>query len=264
MERNPMPFAQLPDTQLHYEWTGPEHAPILLFSNSLGATLQMWNAQIADFTSHFRVLRYDTRGHGQSPATPGPYTIEQLSGDVLHLLDVLEIQQVHFCGLSMGGLTGMFLGVHAPERLHKMVLCNTAAQIGTTESWNTRIENVNEHGMKPVAAVVIEKWLTAKFRSDHPAQSAVMQSMLEHNHREGYIANCAAVRDADFRENLRGLKVPTLIVAGTHDPVTTPADGRFLAERITGASFTELSAAHISNVEAQNEFNREVLAFLLA
>jgi len=259
-----MPFAQLPDARLHYEWAGPEKAPVVLFSNSLGATLQMWDPQIAEFTRHFRVLRYDTRGHGQSSVTPGPYNIEQLSGDVLHLLDALKLQQVYFCGLSMGGMTGMFLGAHSPARFHKLVLCNTAPRIGTPETWNTRISAANKAGMNSIASAVIERWLSSAYREGHPAETAALQSMVESAIPEGYVANCAAVRDSDQTNNLKAMNVPTLVVSGTHDPVATPADGRFLAEHIPGASFTVLPAAHLSNVEAQDQFNREVLQFLRA
>jgi 3-oxoadipate enol-lactonase len=259
-----MPFAKLPDAQLRFEWAGPENAPVLLFSNSLGGTLEMWNSQIAEFTKYFRVLRYDTRGHGQSSVTPGPYTIEQLSNDVLHLLDALGLQKVYFCGLSMGGLTGMQLGIQAPARFYKIVLCDTAAKIGTADFWNARIKTVNDAGLKPIASSIAERWLTPPFRAAHPEKVATLQAMLESANLEGYVANCAAVRDADLREGLKAIRVPVLVVAGTHDPVTTPADGHLLADTIPGARYAELSAAHLSNIEAQTDFNREVIAFLRA
>ena len=259
-----MPFAKLPDGHLHYEWAGPERAPVLLFSNSLGATLQMWNPQLAECTKHFRVLRYDTRGHGQSAVTPGPYNIDQLSKDVVHLLDALGLQKVYFCGLSMGGLTGMHLGVHAAVRLQRMVLCNTAAKIGVAETWSARIKTVNEVGIRPIAPSIVERWLTPPYRAAHPAENAALQSMLESVNPAGYIANCAVIRDADERGTLNAIKIPTLVVSGTHDPVTTPADGQFLAKNIPGAKYVELPAAHLSNIEAQDDFNREILAFLRA
>lgn len=257
-----MPFAKLPDAQIHYELSGAENAPVLVFSNSLGTTLQMWDAQLADFSTRFRILRYDTRGHGQSSVTPGPYSIEQLTNDALNLLDFLAFPQVSFCGLSMGGMTGMCLGATAASRFHKIVLCNTAAKIGTPEIWDTRIDTVWKGGMRAVAGSVIERWFTESFRNSHPAPTVSMRAMLEHANSEGYLANCAAVRDFDFRDRLSTVKVPTLIVSGTHDPVATPADGRFLADRIPGARFVEVPASHISNVEAKTQFNREVLSFL--
>ena len=257
-----MAFLKLDGGQLFYQWDGPEQGPVLVFSNSLGSTHRMWDAQLEAFTRHFRVLRYDGRGHGQSSATPGPYTIEQLAGDVLKLLDALKLDRVYYCGLSMGGMIGMHLGAAQASRLHKMVLCNTAAKIGTPDVWNARITAVQAGGMKAVAGAVIDRWLTAGFRSAHPGETANVLSMLEGCNPAGYAATCAAVRDADFRQMLGAVSVPTQVVTGAHDPATPAADGRALSEQIPGAKYTELAAAHLSNIEAREEFNREVLAFL--
>jgi 3-oxoadipate enol-lactonase len=257
-----MAFAQLPDGRIHYEWSGPPQAPVLVFSNSLGTTFRMWDGQVDSFSQHFRLLRYDTRGHGESSVTPGPYTIEQLSWDLVRILDVLGLQRVSFCGLSMGGMTGMFLGAQSPDRFHKMVLCNTAAKIGTPETWNSRIVSVKKNGMKSVAPAVIERWFTPEFRRSHEAETAAALQMLEQTNPEGYIANCAAVRDFDQRQTLGNVKVPALVVAGTYDPVTPPVEGQFLTKHIPAAVYTELSAAHLSNIEARDEFNRHVLKFL--
>ena len=259
-----MPLAKLPDAQIHYEWNGPEQAPVLLFSNSLGTTWRMWDPQIADFSRHFRVLRYDTRGFGESTVSPGPYSLAQLSWDVVRLLDILALDRVHFCGLSMGGMIGMFLGASAPKRFHKIVACNTAAKFGTPETWNARINTVREAGMKGVAHSVIERWLTPGYRAEHPAETKAALAMLESANPDGYIANCAAVRDADLRQTLADVQVPTLVLAGLHDPVATPADGRLLVERIAGARYTEVCAAHLSNLEARDEFNRTILEYLSA
>lgn len=258
-----MPFANLPDAKLHYEWSGAEHNPALVFSNCLGTNLHMWDSQIELFSQRFRILRYDTRGLGQSDVTPGPYTIEQLSWDVVRLLDVLQIERASFCGLSMGGMTGMFLGVNAPNRFYKLVLCNTAAKIGTAETWNARIHAVETGGMKAVAGAVIERWLTPTFRAMHPVETQSILTMLESANPQGYMANCAAVRDMDQRDALGNIRVPCLVVTGTHDPATTPADAQVLTNSIPSAVYTELSASHLSNVEARNEFNRQVLQFLL-
>jgi len=258
-----MPIAKLADAQICYELSGPEHAPAVVLSNSLGTTHRMWDPQVATFTRHFRLLRYDTRGHGQSSATPGPYTIDKLSWDVVHLLDFLGLDRVHFCGLSMGGMTGMFLGANAAKRFHKIVLCSTAAKIGTPESWNARIDAVHKGGMHAVAAGVVERWLTPGYRSSHAAETAAVLRMLEDANAEGYMANCAAVRDADLRQSLQNIKIPTLVLSGTHDPATPPADGQFLAKHIPGASYVELNAAHLCNIEAQDDFNTQVVDFLL-
>ncbi len=258
-----MPFAKLPDAQLHYEWAGDERRPVVLFSNSLGTILRMWDAQVQAFTKHFRLLRYDTRGHGQSTVTPGPYSIEQLSGDVIRLLDTLQLDRVYFCGLSMGGSTGMLLGANAPERFHKIALCNTSPKFGTPETWGARIKAVQTGGMKAVADGVIERWLTPSFRVSHRDETQGVLAMLETANPQGYIANCEAVRDADMRATLAKIRVPCLVVAGTHDPSATLADGQQLQQSIPGAQYVELPAAHLSNIEARDEFNRCVLQFFL-
>src|SRR5216684_5218725 len=257
-----MPFATIADARIHYILEGPAGSNVLMFSNSLGTNFSMWDLQAREFNKHFRILRYDTRGHGQSSVTPGPYSIEQLGKDVIALLDALQLDRVHFCGLSMGGMIGMWLGANAPERLNKLALCNTAAKIGTSEVWNARIEAVRKDGVKSVASAVIERWFSAAFREKAPAKVASTLKMLEESNPEGYAACCAAVRDFDFRKQVGRIQIPVLVIAGAHDPSTPPADGRFLAEQIPGARYAELDAAHLSNIEDQDRFNREVIAFL--
>ena len=259
-----MPFVQLGEARINYLLEGPAGAPVLVFSNSLGTNYSMWNGQAAEFQKKLRILRYDTRGHGQSSATPGPYSIEQLGKDVIALLDELHMDRVHFCGLSLGGMTGMWLGANAPQRLNKLVLCNTAAKIGSAETWNPRIETVRTSGMKPIASAVIERWFTPAFRTKDPAAVADTQEILEKTTPESYAACCAAVRDFDYRDQLKKIRVPALVISGAHDPATPPADGRYLAEQIPGARYAELNAAHLSNIEDRDRFNQEVSAFLNA
>jgi 3-oxoadipate enol-lactonase len=258
-----LPTANVPGAQLHFELEGPATAPVVLFSNSLGTTHRMWDPQIAAFAKHFRVLRYDTRGHGNSSAPGGPYCVEQLAADALALLDTLHLDRVHFCGLSLGGMTGMFLGATLSSRFRKLVLSNTAPKIGVAETWNARIAAVRSGGMKSIAGGVIERWFTPDFRAAHPSETSAALAMLESCNPEGYVSACAAVRDADFRHLIGRIALPTLAVTGTHDPVTPPSDARFIQQAIPGAEYLELAAAHISNVEARGHFNREVLAFLL-
>ncbi len=259
-----MPFAKLGDVHIHYDLAGPAGSPALVFSNSLGATLSMWDPQAPMLQKQFRVLRYDTRGHGQSTVTPGPYVIEQLARDLLALLDELHLDRVHFCGLSMGGQTGMWLALNAPARLHKLVLCNTAAKIGSAETWNPRMEAVRKGGMKSISAAVMERWFSPAFRAKSPEVVATSQRMLEGANPDGYLANCAAVRDFDARETVSAIRVPTLVISGTHDAATTPAEGRFLADHIPGAHFVELDAAHLSNIEVPDRFNSRISNFLLS
>lgn len=257
-----MPFAQINDARVYYELSGPADKDALVFSNSLGETVAMWDSQAATLSGQFQILRYDTRGHGKSSTTRGPYTIEQLSRDVLALLDSLHLDRVHFCGLSMGGMTGMWLALHAPQRLRKLVLCNTAAKIGTADNWNQRIDTVHKQGMKSVSSAVIERWFSPRFRASSPQIVSNTQRILEGADVEGYTANCGAVRDFDARGTVASIKVATLVVAGTHDPATTPEDGRYLAAKIQGARYVELDAAHLSNIEQPERFTAELTAFL--
>ena len=262
-----MPSVRLADGDLNYQLEGPAGAPVLILSNSLGTNLAMWDDQAAAFSERFRLLRYDTRGHGASLVTPGPYRMDGNGRDVLALADALGIDQFAFCGLSMGGSIGQWLGINAPERVTRLVLCNTAAKIGTPEVWNTRIQTVEaggEQAMRDLRDASIGRWFTPDFASAEPDRVDRIVAMLAGTSPQGYAANCAAVRDADFREVLDAIRAPTLIVAGRHDAVTTPADGRFLQERIPGAEYVEFPAAHLSNVQMGAAFTQRVLAFLSA
>ncbi len=256
-----MPFVDLGGLKTHYAITG-DNDRVLVFSNSLGTDFSMWDPQMEELGRHFRILRYDTRGHGKSSVTPGEYTIEQLGRDVLDLLNSLRIDRVHFCGLSMGGMIGIWLGIHAASRLHRLVLCNTAACIGTKEMWNARIAKVHTEGMQSVAATVIERWFTSAFRVSSPEKIAWTQRMFENSPPRGYAACCAAVRDMDKREALAQIKVPTLVIYGGSDSVIPAAEAHFLKDQIPGAAEIELEAAHLSNVEQADAFTEAVGKFL--
>jgi 3-oxoadipate enol-lactonase len=259
-----MPFADLPIVRLHYSFTGPASAPALILSNSLGTTFSMWDAQAPAFEKQFRLLRYDMRGHGQSSAPPPPYAVPDLAGDILALADSLNITRFHFCGLSIGGMIGMSLALQAPERLHALVLCNTAPKIGTLEFWNTRIQTVESKGMKEVAGAVTARWFTPAFQQSSPDQVASAIQVLESLNPQGYVGGCTAVRDFDFRTEVTKIRAHTLVISGTHDPAATPADGRALAEQIPGARYAELNTSHLSNIEDPVHFNEAVLSFLTA
>jgi len=250
--------------RFYYELEGREDAPVLVLSNSLGTTLDMWAPQMPALLQHFRVLRHDARGHGRTDVTPGPYTIAQLGADVLALMDQLGIARAHFCGLSMGGMIGMWLGTHHAGRLDRLVLCNTAAKIGSPDTWNPRIAKVEAEGMASVADTVLERWFTAGFRQRAPQQVAVVRDMLLNTAPAGYSANCAAVRDMDQRAEVASITVPTLVIAGTHDGSTPAADGRAVADAIPGARFVELDAAHLSNWEQSEQFTQALVGFLTA
>jgi len=264
-----MPFIEANGARIYYRFDGQEGAlpasaapGVLVLSNSLGTDGGMWDPQMPDFTKRFRVLRYDTRGHGQSAVTPGPYSIDQLARDVIGLLDGLALKRVNFCGLSMGGMVGIWLGANAPERIDKLVLCNTAALIGPPQLWNARIENVRKGGMEAIAPAVIERWFTPAFRARAPEAVEPVRRMLIATPPEGYSAACAAVRDMDQRDALARIRAPTLVIAGTQDAATPPEDGRFIAEKVKDARYVELNAAHLSNIEARERFTTEVMGFL--
>lgn len=259
-----MQKARVNGTTLHYTCDGGERSPALFFANSLGADHTMWEPQVAALASRWRVIRYDARGHGESGVTPGPYTVELLGQDVLALLDHLQVERAAFCGLSLGGATGQWLGLHAKNRFTKLVLANTAAKIGTPEAWNQRIAAVNAGGVAAVADAVLQRWFTTAFAQREPVTLARMKAMMVRQPAAGYAAQCAAVRDADFRDALPTIEVPTLVIAGTHDASTTAADGAFLAQRIPGARYVQLDAAHISNVEAPAAFTAALRDFLEA
>jgi 3-oxoadipate enol-lactonase len=257
-----MPFADIAGLRVNYDLSGAPKAPVVVLSNSLGTHFGMWDLQRPALEAKFRLLRYDTRGQGRTSVTPGPYTIEILGRDVLGLLDHLKIDRVHFCGLSMGGMIGIWLGLNAPERLGKLVLCNTAPKIGTAEAWDTRIENIRKGGMRSIAPAIIERWLTPEFLGRSPEMSACALRMLECAPADGYIACCEAVRDYDARESVASIRVPVMVIGGAKDRATPPSDTRALAEKIPGARYVELEASHLSNIEAPERFTNELTGFL--
>ena len=250
------------DVELEYRLDGAEDAPLVVLSNSLGTSMAMWEPQMQALTARFRVLRYDARGHGSSSVPPGPYTIAQMGEDVLALLRALHVRRAHFCGLSMGGMVGLWLGVHAPALIDRLVLSNTAARIGPPEAWNTRIARVREGGMQAIVDAVLARWLTPDFIASGAPAVQLARTMLLASPAEGYCASCAAVRDMDQRDDIGRILAPTLVIAGTHDLVTTPADHRYLADRIDGARYVELDAPHISNLEQPAAYTRTLVDFL--
>jgi len=259
-----MPYADLSQARLYYAVDGPADAPALLMSNSLGTSGDMWARQVPALSRHFRVVRYDTRGHGLSSVPEGEYTFEQLARDAVELLDHLGIERAHCCGLSMGGPTMMQLALDYPSRVGKLVLCNTAARIGSAEAWSARISAVTQNTLSAMAPALVERWLTEDYRKAEPGLTQVLADMLRRTPQAGYIANVAALRDHDLRPRIAAIKAPTLVIGGTHDVAATPQQGREMAESIPGGRYAELNVSHISNWEAPEAFTRLVLDFLLA
>lgn len=257
-----MPILKLAGEDFFYSLDGPPAAPVLVLCNSLGTTMALWDSQMEVLRQRYRVLRYDTRGHGRSPASAGPYTLQMLGQDLLQLTDALKIDKFHFCGISMGGLTGLWLAIHAGERLQKLVVADSAARIGTADGWRARAQLVQESGMAEVAAGSPGRWFTPAFVAHAPDLVQQYVASLRASSPAGYAACCLALADADLRGEIAAIKAPTLLIAGLHDPVTTPADARFMQDAIAGSQYAELSAAHLSNIEASEDFNNLLLQFL--
>lgn len=249
--------------RLHYRTDGDRAKPCLVLSNSLGTDLSMWEAQAAALAGDFFVVRYDTRGHGQSASGSAPFDIERLGLDVVVLLDHLDVERTAFCGISMGGLTGQWLGIHQPQRLTQLVLANTAARIGGTAPWLLRAEHVRRDGMAAVAASAATRWFTPQFIAREADTVARMVATLRSQDAGGYAACCDVLAQTDLHAGVGTISVPTLVIAGEHDPVTTVDDGRWLQQQVAGARLASLPASHISNVEAADLFTAQLRTFLL-
>jgi len=257
-----MPMIDADGCLINVSAEGRDDGPALILSNSLGATLQMWEPQMKALTQVFRVIRYDRRGHGKSDVPPGPYSIERFGRDVLAILDNLDIEKVHWCGLSMGGMVGQWLGANAPDRLDKIILANTNCYYPDPTNFLNRIKAVKEGGIAAIADAVIASWLTASFREREPQTAAWLNAMLLASPVEGYTACCEALSTLDQRDLLARIKSPTLVIAGRQDMSTPISAAEFIRDRIAGASMTILDTAHVSNVEQPQAFSDAVIGFL--
>jgi 3-oxoadipate enol-lactonase len=250
---------------VHHEVTGPADAPPLILSNSLGANLHMWDPQAEALAERFRLVRYDTRGHGGSPVPDGPYTIDHVGQDALALLDHLEIERAHWVGLSLGGMTGMWLAINAPERLDRLVLLCTSAKLGPPENWRERAQTVRAQGTEAVAEAGVGRWLTERFCAEHPDTAAWLRDMIEATPDSGYAACCAVIEHMDLTPGLAGITAPTLVIAGAQDPATPPEHAERIAGAVPGARLEVLDpAAHLANVEQPEAVTRLILDHLEA
>ncbi len=250
---------------LNVEITGRESAPVLMLGNSLGTDLHMWDAQADEFARHFRLIRTDRRGHGKSGTGQGPYDFGLFGRDILAVLDALKIERINWCGLSMGGMDGQWLGAHAANRIDRLVLANTNFHYADKGPWADRIKVVHEKGLASFVDANMQRWFTKGFIERSPQAIDRMKEMFLASNPDGYAQCVAAVRDIDFRESNTRIAAPTLVIVGKHDPATPPERGREMAaEQIRGAKLAELDAAHISNVEQPKAFTEAVLNFLLA
>lgn len=249
--------------RLHHLVDGPAGAPALVLSSSLGTTLEMWEPQVAPLAERFRVVRYDRRGHGRSPVAAGVTTIDDLGRDLVELLDELALERISFCGLSLGGVVGMWLAVNAPERVERLALCCTAASFAPRQGWVDRAATVRADGVGAIADAVLGRWFRPSFQDTHPDLVARFRAMLVSTPAEGYAACCDALADADFTERLGEIAAPTLVLTGADDPVAPPATGDALAAAIPDAAHTVIEgAAHITNVEQPDRFTAALLRHL--
>jgi 3-oxoadipate enol-lactonase len=241
---------------------GRDGAPVLMLSNSLGTDLHMWDDQAPEFSKHFRLVRYDRRGHGKSGAPKGPYSMERFGRDVIAVADALKVKKFNWCGLSMGGMVGQWLGANAPDRVEKLVLSNTNFNYADKTPWNDRIKLVKEKGLGELANLNMERWFTKDFRDRAPQALARMKEIFLTTSPIGYVACCEAIRDMDFTASNPTIKAPTLVIVGKQDPATPPAAGEAIARQIKGAKVAALDASHISNIEQPKLYAETVLDFL--
>jgi 3-oxoadipate enol-lactonase / 4-carboxymuconolactone decarboxylase len=258
-----MPFVTVNQIRVFYRLEGKQGLPLLVLSHSIGTDHGMWEPQMEGLLSRFRVLRYDTRGHGASDAPPGEYSVEQLGRDVLGLVEALRLPKFAFCGLSLGGTVGQWIAVHAPESLTGLVLANTSPRLGTTEGWNSRIAAVRQGGMAAIVEMAMQRFFSPETIAQSSPYFESIRSVLLGINADGYIGCCAALRDFDFNDNLPKIKTLTLVVVGERD-VSTPwsGNGEILAQRISDARVVRLAAAHLSNLEAPRSFTTAVCEFL--
>ncbi|MBO0769780.1 MAG: alpha/beta fold hydrolase [Solirubrobacterales bacterium] len=246
--------------RLAYQLDGPEDAPVVVLANSIATRMRMWDPQIATLSRVRRVLRYDYRGHGESDTPPGAYSVDRFGRDVLELLDHLGIVRFDFLGLSLGGMVGQWLGIHARERLNRLILANTAASLAPAAPWDVQIRTVHAaRDNRDIAERFISNWFSHE--ADDPRLAPFREDLLAQD-RDGLAGALALVRDMDFRPTAQLIRAPTLVLVGQYDTVTTAAHGQAIADRIPGAGFITLPGTHLTNVELASEFNAEVLRFL--
>jgi len=252
--------------KMNYELSGKEGAPVVMLSHSLGSSLVMWNPQLEVLKPHYQVLRYDARGHGGSDAPSGAYTLDMLGEDALGLLDALGIEKVYFVGLSMGGMIGQYLALNHADRVENLVLCDTAAILPEEAQpvWQERIEMAREKGLEALVDGTLERWFTPDFLGQNlPEVEPIRQQFLA-TPVDGYVGCSEAIRGLNYLGRLSEIKMPTLIMVGEEDPGTPVAAAEVMEQRIAGSALVVLpSAAHLSNVEQAEAFNRALISFLL-
>jgi 3-oxoadipate enol-lactonase len=257
-----MPMKTIQGEPFNIVVEGKADGPVLLFSNSLSSNLTMWDPQVEALKDVYRIIRYDSRGHGKSLAPSGAYSIAQLGADALAILNAFKVEKAHFCGLSKGGMVGQWLLTHHRERIDKAILANTASLMGPPGLWNGRIRNVSQNGMAAIVDATIERWFTKTFVDASPKIIAEVKKMIASTPAQGYCGCCAAIRDMDQRESIRGITNPVLLISGDQDPATTPDMMRMMLQNINKSAWVSLKAAHISNLEQPAAFTKAMKDFL--
>jgi 3-oxoadipate enol-lactonase len=250
-------------TRLHHRVDGAAGGTPVLMINSLGADLSMWQPQVAALGGRHRLIRYDARGHGRSAVPAGPYTIDDLGRDALAVLDAAGVARAHVIGLSLGGMTAMWLGAHAPARVDRLVLCCTSARLGPPAQWAERAELVRRQGTAAIAGAVVARWLTPAYAAAHPADVETLRAMVAATPAEGYAGACAAIEHLDQRADLPRIAAPALVVAGADDPATGPEHARLIADSVPGAALAIIDdAAHLATWQRPDVLNPLILEAL--
>ena len=247
--------------KIHYKLSGTPNSPALILSNSLGCTSDMWNRVIPFLVPYFRVIQYDNLGHGLSDKPDFPYTIAMHGETVLQIMDELKIEKAFFCGVSMGGLTGQWLALHAPDKFEKLCFSNTAAKIGESDNWKERIELLQKNGMKALVESTMDKWFTPGFQKAMPERFQYFVEMFKENNINGYCNCCHAIGEADFRQEV--ITSDVLIIAGSEDPVTTVEHAEALHQHIPGSSLAVLPGRHLLCEEHPEMFTDALIDFFV-
>lgn len=248
-----------------YSETGAADAPVVVLASSLGTDRTMWDAVAAALSNRFRVVTYDHRGHGASPVPRGPYALDDLGEDAVRLLDRLGVERAHVAGLSLGGMVGMWLGIHRPERIGRLVVMCTSARLGPPTMWEDRARAVSARGTRAIAAAVASRWVTDAYRTAHPDVVAHLEALISAQPDEGYAACCHVVKHMDLRPDLPRITAPTLVLGAVEDAATPPEHQKSIAASIPGARLELLSpAAHLATVEQPIAIAKLTEAFLRA
>ena len=241
--------------------SGQDHAPVIVFSNSLGTDKGMWQPQVAAFEQQFKVVTYDTRGHGQSDVIEQT-TVQNLAEDVIDILNGLNIEKAHFCGISMGGMTALWLGIHHADRFHSITVANSATKIWTEDGWNARADAVTVNGLADLVATTHTRWFSEQFDYQYDALAQCTIQSLATTPALGYAESCRALAQADLSTQIQQIQIPTLVIAGAFDPVTTVADGVFMQQQIQKSELAVIDASHLSNIEQSELFTQTLSQFI--